>query len=292
MKFDEFNPDKNFCYTPTLKRDMQYLISGIGAFRAVAAKDKYWGRNENIEIFFMSGTNEQQEFVKRVQAEIFDLISLTPKYVSKAQDSDIRIAFTSGAGSWSYVGTDALFISKSQPTMNFGWLDRAVVLHETLHALGYHHEHQNPSEPIQWNRDKVIADLSGPPNNWTVEMIEHNVLNALDPARVDATHFDERSVMLYFFPDDWVLSGPGAGNRNSEMSQTDIDFLISKYGEEEPETPGVVLTVKDIFLRERDVSCLREQDIVRLLNMVGIDASMDDKKRDSAAILWDYIQSL
>jgi hypothetical protein len=36
------------------------------------------------------------------------------------------------------------------------------------------HEHQNPSGGIQWNREAVIADLSGPPNNWKIEMIENN----------------------------------------------------------------------------------------------------------------------
>ena len=61
--------------------------------------------------------------------------------------------------------------------MNFGWLDEAVVLHEFGHAIGLAHEHQNPDKGIKWNEDAVIRDLSGPPNNWDVATIRHNVLN-------------------------------------------------------------------------------------------------------------------
>ncbi len=50
-----------------------------------------------------------------------------------------------------------------------------MVLHEFGHTLGLIHEHQNPNRPINWNRAAVIADLSGPPNNWDEETIENNI---------------------------------------------------------------------------------------------------------------------
>ena len=50
-----------------------------------------------------------------------------------------------------------------------------MILHEFGHALGLIHEHQNPIQAIDWNKPAVIADLSGPPNNWDRDTIEHNM---------------------------------------------------------------------------------------------------------------------
>jgi hypothetical protein len=47
--------------------------------------------------------------------------------------------------------------------------DDAACVHEFGHALGLIHEHQNPNRAIQWNRDAVINDLQGPPNNWDLK---------------------------------------------------------------------------------------------------------------------------
>ena len=70
----------------------------------------------------------------------------------------------------------------SRPTMNYGWLtpestDEAlqrVVLHEFGGAAGLIHEH-NPEGGIQWNRDAVIRDLTGPQTDWDLNTIEHNL---------------------------------------------------------------------------------------------------------------------
>ena len=278
-----FNPDKNFCFTRHLSGT--HTISTRDVQRAVAAPDKYWQVGDTIKIGFIQGMPVDINFVKQVHSQLFSLINLNVEYTTNLSESDIRIAFQEGDGSWSYIGTDALYIAKSQPTINFGWLDQAVVLHETGHALGLYHEHQNPTGGIQWNRNQVIQDLSGPPNNWSLDQIEHNVFRTHDPANVDSTPFDEHSIMLYFFPSSWVLSGPGAGNRNTELSDVDIAFLQTVYSE----NPNVTLTAQDIFTRERDIDCLREEHIVFLLNKVGIESTEDDLKVDNVRKLWNYI---
>jgi hypothetical protein len=71
-------------------------------------------------------------------------------------------------------GDPELQIPAPEPTMNYG------------------HEHQNPDTPIDWNRAAVIADLSGPPNNWDEATIESNIEAATgrrvpDPTGDDAT---------------------------------------------------------------------------------------------------------
>lgn len=97
-------------------------------------------------------------------------------------NSDIRISFKKG-GSWSYIGTDAEDIAQNEPTMNFGWLDKAtpsveyshIVKHEFGHALGLIHQYQNPSNGLSWNKEAVYEYYMKPPNNWTKDEVDRNV---------------------------------------------------------------------------------------------------------------------
>src|SRR5262249_24061440 len=144
------------------------------------------------------------------------------------QSADIRVAFTPGLGSWSYLGTQCRSIAKQKPTMNFGWIDanssetdvRSVVLHEFGHALGLIHEHQNPKQGIDWDRDAVRADLSGPPNSWDDAKIENNMFKKYDPNAVIATSTDPTSIMMYQIPKRWTRDGFSAGF-NSTLSAKD-----------------------------------------------------------------------
>ena len=120
--------------------------------------------------------------------------------------------------------------------MNFGWIDansseedlRSVVLHEFGHALGLIHEHQNPIAGIHWNREAVIRELSGPPNNWSVEEIEFNVLKPASPDDVEATPKDVNSIMMYPIPKSWTTDDFSAGF-NSDLSEEDKKFIRRQY---------------------------------------------------------------
>jgi hypothetical protein len=150
--------------------------------------------------------------------------------------AEVRIAFQQGNGSWSVLGTQCQTVPDTDPTMNYGWLTpdsdddelTRVVMHEMGHALGLIHEHQNPKGGIKWNEPAVIADLSGPPNNWDEPTIRHNVLDHYSPGDVTATDVDPISIMMYPIPAAWTLDGFSAG-LNKDVSQTDIDFIRQAY---------------------------------------------------------------
>lgn len=208
-----------------------------GLSRAAAIKAKQWERNARITIAFLEGTLELQARIRRVATEwlarsqaqlVFDWVD--------GQEGDIRVSF-SHDGSWSYLGTDCKRIDPPAPTMNFGWLDseteeaelRRVVLHEFGHALGLTHEHLNPVNPISWDRDAVISDLSGHPNHWSLETIERNMFDAPSLWQVSATSFDADSIMLYAIPERWTTDG-FSSELNSDLSEKDIFLINDIYG--------------------------------------------------------------
>jgi hypothetical protein len=123
--------------------------------------------------------------------------------------------------------------------MNLGWLAEDAYLHELGHTLGLLHEHQNPTTPIKWNEANVIKDLSGPPNNWTVDMIRFNVLNPYPLPNVITTALDKISIMMYPIPASWTLDGfttPGG----KSITEVDRKFIGDRYPFEEPPTTGGV----------------------------------------------------
>lgn len=196
-----------------------------------------WQRNSVVTISFLEGDPGLQERVKAVAREwvVPGMARLIFDFRPSGSDTDIRIAFQLGAGSWSYLGTQCRLIQPPKPTMNYGWLTptssddelRRVVLHEFGHAIGLIHEHQNPDQPIQWNRDAVIHDLKGAPNFWDEASIENNMFKRYND--VISTPLDPESIMMYPIPAAWTLDGFTVG-LNSELSEEDRKLVRQVYG--------------------------------------------------------------
>jgi hypothetical protein len=207
--------------------------------RAALLNEAQWTAGQEIRLMFLEGDESLRQRVRDVAERWIapGMAKLNFLWVDDGP-AEIRIAFQ-GNGSWSYLGTHSENIPEDEPTMNYGWLTpdspddelNRVVLHEFGHALGLIHEHQNPQGGIKWNEPAVIADLSGPPNNWDEATIRHNVLNHYDPDAVTATDVDPDSIMMYPIPAAWTLDGFSA-DLNADLSQSDVDFIKRAYAEE------------------------------------------------------------
>jgi Astacin (Peptidase family M12A)/Bacterial pre-peptidase C-terminal domain len=198
-----------------------------GRTRAALQISKRWPVGSTIRARFLGGTPQQQATVRQFAPEWTTHANLRLEFTTSPQ-AEIRIAFEDD-GSWSYIGTDCLGIAANRATMNYGWLDQGVVLHEFGHALGLIHEHQNPVGGIQWNKPAVYRDLGGPPNNWPPEVVDNNMFRTYSVDQINGTSLDPKSIMLYSFPASWTLNGFSA-EENSILSATDKEFIGSRGG--------------------------------------------------------------
>lgn len=260
--------DLRVCFDRILPSDLRRLnrpefavgTRGAQTARAALFRAKKWPVGATLKIRFLGGTSEQQEIVRQFAPQWSEFANIKFNFTN-TPDAEIRIAFDSELGAWSYMGTDALQIPKNSVTMNLGWQDQAVVLHEFGHALGLIHEHQNPQGGIKWNRDAVIRDLSGPPNNWDPATIEHNMFATYNQDQLNGTALDKLSIMMYSIPARWTTDGFSSAF-NSELSAVDRDFIGNPVNY--PFDAGeqtVKLTVNEIVAQQASIGRAGEQDL-------------------------------
>ena len=219
---------KHMCYDRILPKDLKLpqrtrMIGGKS--RAISLIGKQWLNGSTLKIRFMGGAAQQQQMVRNIAPEWTEHANLNFAFTDDPR-ADIRVTFDANDGAWSYVGTDNSSIPLHAATLNLGWQDKAVILHEFGHMIGLSHEHQNPAGGIVWNEAAVIADLSGAPNFWDEETVRRNVLNKYRSDQVHGTNFDEDSVMLYAFPDAWTQN-MGGTKKNPAISPKDKAFVAS-----------------------------------------------------------------
>lgn len=234
--------------------NFKQLVAAIGPLPNLSASDpvqvnrmalinqKKWEDGHTLTCKFLDGDDFQKGKVKEKADIWLDHANLKIEFVNDG-DAEIRISFQADPGSWSAIGNDCLvssYFPTYQPTMNFGWLRddtddqeyERVVVHEFGHALGCIHEHQSPTENLDWNTDAVYASFSGPPNYWSKADIDTNVLQKYSPDGISATQFDMSSIMLYQFDGSLFKDGKGTP-LNTQLSDQDKTMIAQMY----PKTP-------------------------------------------------------
>jgi len=207
-----------------LNKPHRMRVNGAGKKSALAPVGKRWVNGSTLRIRFIGGSKAQHDLVKKHAPEWTEHANLNFEFTDDP-NAEIRISFDSGDGAWSYVGTDNQNIPIHAATMNLGWVDRGVILHEFGHMIGLGHEHQNPDGGIVWNEQAVIDSLAGPPNFWSPEQTRHNVLRKYSADQIHGTNFDPNSVMLYEFPGSWTQNMPGGTQGNDDLSEVDKSFI-------------------------------------------------------------------
>lgn len=204
----EQNGNYAYCELPIVPEPVFEADVNPGRADALRIIRTKWVNGTVLHYHFFDGREQERDVVR----EAFDLwknvgIGLRFEEVDSPTEAEIKIAFVRGAGSKSFVGTDAIDLAPGpdERTMNFGWdltrhpseIDTAV--HEIGHAIGFPHEHQNPNAGIVWNEEAVFADLAGPPNGWSRDKTFFNIIRKIDPDTVQGSEWDPNSIMHYPF---------------------------------------------------------------------------------------------
>ena len=111
-----------------------------------------------------------------------------------------------------------------------------TIVHEFCHALGMQHEHTTPfGNPFNYDKKAVYEQYSAPPNNWSREQIDIQVLQFDSALLSNGSNFDYMSVMKYT-TDTNLLQQPvsfqvatWANTANYKLSNCDIVYLSRMY---------------------------------------------------------------
>ncbi len=202
--------------------------------RGVVDPRTVWPQFSTIRISMRDMTQEQKQFTKDNINKWAPHVNLKFEFTEQ-QDGDIRIKGNNNLkGGSSYLGTDKP-VDVDKPTMEIGFLggldefNAGTVIHEFGHALGFDHEHQHPSQKLDINWEAIRKDTQ---NGKIDASFEENYL----PLTKDVafTPYDQKSVMHYGFPKEYLNSGEGIED-NNELSEGDKETARLFYPKPLPE---------------------------------------------------------
>jgi hypothetical protein len=250
------------CWTPGSTITVAFEGGAADLHRDIARAANKWAAHGNFKLDF--GHNPQTGAYRSWKAS------------DNTYTAQIRISFRAEdaySGYWSFVGHDSVnstVVRPGEPSMNLESFDvarpadwEAVVLHEFGHALGFHHEHQQPvggcDSEFRWENDPdyiptqdqhkqyipdangkrpgVYTVLAGAPNFWSEAIVNHNLRQLADSDAYLKTPFDPKSIMKYSF-DAWMFTRGQDSHcftlPNTELSDMDKQGCTMAY----PTTPA------------------------------------------------------
>lgn len=216
--------------------------------RAVFQTSSRWDLGSTLVIRFLDGGSDLHGLVEQHARQWAPLTGLTFQFIgpNDVKPSHVRVAFTAGQGVRaeefsSLIGRDALIDRMGRPTVKLGFTPRVLqdpkdarrlILHEFGHAIGLLHEHQNPAARIRFNAGALVQEYAK--FGWTPAMVQSNIIDRLNPAAVEHTAFDDKSVMLYAF--DSRFATPET-RTNTEISALDKQLVRKMYEVDGPIEP-------------------------------------------------------
>jgi hypothetical protein len=282
-------PDDVLASMESRDRWMASLQYAQGGLEFLVADLQAWTPGQVVRVAFLGGSSELHAKIEAATQQLVDAAGITLDFRDDGgyrtwttndteHVAEIRVSFDLG-GYFSLVGTDSVNTSIGMPhepvggrphqrSLNLGGFDltlpqtwEGTVRHEFLHALAFHHEHQNMRGPCEsafrWEDDPgyqptkdprgayipdaggrrpgIYTYLSGFPNGWSKGKVDHNLRTSADSPALTAGAFDPASVMLYRFPALFYRTQPSAcapTGDGQDLSEGDKRALSLLYPEQ------------------------------------------------------------
>lgn len=222
------------------ENDEQYMASLIQEAtadpnnRAVVTRKYYFNPGDTVYYTFVSPYPELIELAESVlQTYLFPYVNLNyvrvdendprvdKRYIFEMNKSDVK-----RNGTCYGVGTrkSKILVMANLNAEKF----QGTLLHESLHSLGFKHEHTNPqNNPIQWYKDKIYEFYEK--QGWDKEKVDSQILSRANPKNVITTDYDPYSIMNYKINEDWYYGT--TIHRGLELSDGDKQMLVILYGQ-------------------------------------------------------------
>jgi len=205
----------------------------------VAENTWFWPNGATLNIHFMDGTPEARQAVAELAKEWTDYANLKFEFFldpdNPPPETHIRIRFDYGACNSSLGTSSSYSINRGDASMNLCHIDNRmgsefferVVRHEFGHALGIHHEHQNPKHNIPWDKP-VVYEYYSRTQGWDEAFVDLWVFRQIDPSLVVASEWDPKSVMHYGVPKEFTTDDTEV-IRAHTISETDKEYVAKIY---------------------------------------------------------------
>jgi serralysin len=257
-------------------------LSKASEVRAAYLNSVKWKPGQTITVGFMRDKYFNADCVKTVQDVINSSIAphVNLKFVWDApiSESMIRISFGPPRQASSWIGTGALRVDKSLPTMKLGFGCESgrhgTIIHEFGHALGMIHEHLRGDTTIKYDCPKLVNYLTGSPNFWACRTIKDNILDLTSVGEYDDSYseYDPYSIMHYHLG-NFRCDG-GNSQENSQLSPCDIFMLQKTYPFEGASPTGACVVGPPLSRDENSIIAIIEKNktyaLIALAVTVGI----------------------
>jgi hypothetical protein len=190
--------------------------------KAMADTSKLWPNASTLHVYFLNGTDAWSQTVRQAIQQIAvtwsNYANIKFRFDQPTAHITVNLLPLSGIANYGtyncYLGKDCIsVIPQGRPSMNLvfhpGWAQNPpamqqefsrVILHEFGHSLGLIHEHMRPDRPMQWNVAATNAYFGAPPNNWSPQMVQQQIINFYQGGQTSGGAFDLQSIMMYQFP--------------------------------------------------------------------------------------------
>lgn len=263
--------------TPAVLAQLASKTNDEGA-RYVYERALLWNPGSLIRACFYGGSASARDSVAKIVKDFFQTAGFNLKIdfnnnmeclaSGQSRSFEFRFGLDSRYGCCAaYVGRQSItpaVIASGPNIMIAGSPSNHTIIHEVMHALGVHHEHQSPAANCENEFD--LAAMSSA-YGWPIDKVRANV-KQLDNNSFSYTwssSYDPSSIMKYYFSPRWLKSGqssPCFSKQASRPSVKDYEGLRRAY-------PGSFssATHREKLSKSRDLAAQNvPSDVLELIN--------------------------
>lgn len=210
---------------------LDHLLDPFGA-----AGTRFWGpQPRTLTVGFLDDSNEDLQHAIVHHMNAWDCNITFALATSGPTTADLRITLADQASTWSYLGTEALLVPNSKPTMALpgvsidmpqGELKRRVI-HVAGHALGFQHKSLASKAVIQDIIPEKAYIWFRETQSWTPSTVDNLLLQP--PSTPSAAGGNTEACVMEFWLPAEIMCSQTEAKGASDITAADLTMCRSIY---------------------------------------------------------------